>query len=199
MPSYFRCEYRSECEGLLQLGTVCEHQRYPFDTYAAYDHAMALMQENKDFERVKLGEDREVVGMGWYYLFERGEDGITRVFSVTPRFIEPINASNLCDYFSVGQCIGDVPMSKKVVLDHKVFASMSEAARYCDVSRSTVQRAVRKGESVWCCPLQKYVRPQVVAEGEVLETIEVKKAVCDVLQIECPHCGRYHDVKVSLL
>lgn len=89
-------------------------------------------------------------------------------------------------------------MSKKVVLDRKVFASMSEAARYCDVNRSTVQRAAHKGVAIWCRPLQKYVRPQVVAEGEILESTEVKKAVCDILQIECPHCGHYHDVKVSL-
>ncbi|WP_282209733.1 hypothetical protein [Parvibacter caecicola] len=99
MPSYFQCEYFSKHYDLLQIGVVCEHRRYHFDTYAAYGHAMALMQENADFERVKLGEDREAVAMGWFYLFERGEDGITRVFSVTPRFKELIDSSNICDYF----------------------------------------------------------------------------------------------------
>lgn len=99
MPSYFQCEYRSEHDGLLQLGVVCEHRRYHFDTYEAYGHAMALMHENIDFERVKIGEDREAVRMGWYYLFERGEDGIVRTFSVTPRFKEFIDASNIYDYF----------------------------------------------------------------------------------------------------
>lgn len=99
MPSYFRCEYRSEHDGLMQLGVVCEHQRYHFDTYAAYSHAMNLMQENTDFERVKLGEDAEAVGMRWYYLFERDESGCIQTYAVTPHFKERIDPLNICDYF----------------------------------------------------------------------------------------------------
>lgn len=90
-------------------------------------------------------------------------------------------------------------MSKKVAFEGKVFDSMSEASRYCNVARSTVQRACRKGTVIWCRPLQRYVRPEVVAEGYVLEDPEVKRAVCDVIQLKCPHCGEYHDVKVSFL
>lgn len=89
-------------------------------------------------------------------------------------------------------------MSKAVAIDNKVFGSMSDAARYCGVNRSTVQRACRKGGAIWCHALKKYVRPKVVQEGMAVEDTEVVKAVFEVVQVECPHCGEYHAVKVSI-
>lgn len=89
-------------------------------------------------------------------------------------------------------------MSKRVVIDNKAFASMSECARYCAVNRSTIQRAARKGAAIWCKPLNKYVRPKVVSEGEVVENATVREAVYDVVQVKCPHCGEYHELRVSI-
>ena len=99
MPSYYQADYRIENEQRLSLGVVCEHRRYHFDTFQAYDHAMVLMQNNPDFTELKLAEDREMVMAGWYYEFKREETGSIVLYSVTPSFRERVDFANICDYF----------------------------------------------------------------------------------------------------
>jgi hypothetical protein len=99
MPSYYvALAILPICESGLPAVT-CETKRYHFDTYQAYGHAMALMQDNPEFQTIKLAEDREQIKAGWYYLFEREESGIIQTYSVTPHFKERIDPLNICDYF----------------------------------------------------------------------------------------------------
>lgn len=99
MSSYFECYYGGECEGVTFAGMLCDVRRYHFDTFAAYDHAMTLMQTDPRISYILLAEDREQINTGYYYKFEREEDGIIFLYSHTPHFREKVPFSNICDYF----------------------------------------------------------------------------------------------------
>lgn len=99
MPCYYEAlAILPICETGLPAVT-CETQRYHFDTFQAYGHAMALMQDNPEMRTIKLAEDREQIKAGWYYLFVRRNSGDIVLYSVTPHFKERIDPSNICDYF----------------------------------------------------------------------------------------------------
>lgn len=86
MSSYFECYYGGESAGVTFAGMLCDVRRYHFDTFAAYDHAMTLMQTDPRISYILLAEDRE-------------EDGIIFLYSHTPHFREKVPFSNICDYF----------------------------------------------------------------------------------------------------
>ena len=92
-------------------------------------------------------------------------------------------------------------MSKRVILDRKVFPSIANAAAYAGCDRSTMHRAIKRGGAVWANPLHRYVRPKAVSadvtgvpyDGEIPYEV-----VTDTLTISCPCCGNHFEVKVSL-
>lgn len=99
MSSYFECYYGGESAGVTFAGMLCDVRRYHFDTFAAYDHAVTLMQTDPRISYILLAEDREQINAGYYYKFEREEDGIIFLYSHTPHFREKVPFSNICDYF----------------------------------------------------------------------------------------------------
>ena len=99
MPSYFECYYGGMCEEMIYAGMLCDVQRYHFDTFAAYEHAMSLMQNDSRITYIVLSEDREQINAGYYYKFKRELDGAISLYSHTPHFCEKVPFSNICDYF----------------------------------------------------------------------------------------------------
>lgn len=58
--------------------------------------------------------------------------------------------------------------------------------------RSTVWRAIREQRAFFCPALGSNVQPRLVREDEgTCRYFHVQK-------VRCPHCGHYHDVKVSV-
>lgn len=99
MSSYFECYYGGEREGVTFAGMLCDVRRYHFDTFAAYDHAMTLMQNDFRIAYIILAEDREQINAGYYYKFAREDSGDITFHSHTPHFCEKVSFSNICDYF----------------------------------------------------------------------------------------------------
>lgn len=99
MSSYFECYYGGESEGVIYAGMVCDVRRYHFDTFAAYDHAMMLMQFDPRISYIILAEDREQINAGYYYKFAREDSGVIALYSHTPHYCEKVPFSNICDYF----------------------------------------------------------------------------------------------------
>lgn len=79
MPSYYECYYDHEDDRELWCGMLAEHQRYHFDTFAAYDRGM--------------------INAGYYYKFTRELDGHISLYLHTPHFCEEVPFSRICDYF----------------------------------------------------------------------------------------------------
>lgn len=69
-----------------------------FDTFRAYAHAMEIMTRD-GVEYLLLAEDMDAINAGYYYKFEREEDGTVSLYSHTPSFCEKVPFSNICDYF----------------------------------------------------------------------------------------------------
>lgn len=88
-------------------------------------------------------------------------------------------------------------MSKRVILDNKVFPSQARAAAYAGCDRSTMQRAIRRGTAIWVCPMRKYVHPKAVS-GDVITDAMSYEPVSEVLTLTCPCCENHFEVKVSL-
>lgn len=82
MPSYYECYYDYEDYQELWCGMLAEHQRYHFDTFAAYDRAMTIFQKNKNVDYIILA--------GYYYKFTRELDGHISLYSHTPHFCEEV-------------------------------------------------------------------------------------------------------------
>ena len=99
MSSYYECYFTHEDDQGLWYGMLAEHQRYHFDTFAAYDRAMTIFQKNKNVDYIILAEDRDMVNAGYYYMFKREPDGHISLYSHTPHFFEGVPFSRICDYF----------------------------------------------------------------------------------------------------
>lgn len=99
MPSYYECYYDHKYDQGLRCGVVIEHQRYHFDTFAAYDRAMTILQKNQCVGYILLAEDRYTLNAGYYYKFTREPDGHIFLCSHTPHFCEEVPFSRICDYF----------------------------------------------------------------------------------------------------
>lgn len=99
MPSYYECYYDREEYQELWCGMLVEHQRYHFDTFAAYDRAMTIFQKNKNVDYIILAEDRGMINAGYYYKFTRELDGHISLYSHTPHFCEEVPLSRIYDYF----------------------------------------------------------------------------------------------------
>lgn len=85
-------------------------------------------------------------------------------------------------------------MSRRVLLDGKLFPSITSAAAFARCNKSTMARAIKRGRQVWVNSLGKYVRPKLVSAD--LPTDE--RVVTDLISLKCPCCGEYFDVEVCL-
>lgn len=85
-------------------------------------------------------------------------------------------------------------MSRRVLLDGKLFPSITSAAAFARCSKSTMARAIERDGQVWVNSMGKYVRPKAVTAD--LPTDE--PVVTDLVSLKCPCCGEYFDVEVCL-
>lgn len=85
-------------------------------------------------------------------------------------------------------------MSRRVLLDGKLFPSITSAAAFARCDKSTMARAIKKGGQVWVNSLGKYVMPKAVAVNLPTE----ERVVTDLVSLRCPCCGEYFDVEVCL-
>lgn len=99
MPSCYECHYDHEDYQELWCGMLAEHQRCRFDTFAAYNRAMTILQKNQRVGYILLAEDRYTLNAGYYCKFARELDGHISLYSHTPRFCEEVPFSRICDYF----------------------------------------------------------------------------------------------------
>lgn len=81
-----------------QIGVSFELCHEHFDTFRAYTHAMEIMTRDS-VGYLLLAEDMDAINAGYYYKFEREEDGTVSLYSHTPSFCEKVPFSNICDYF----------------------------------------------------------------------------------------------------
>lgn len=88
-------------------------------------------------------------------------------------------------------------MSKRVILDNKVFPSQARAAAYAGCDRSTIQRAIKRGGAVWVDPMRIYVYPKI-ADDDTSGDGRTYESVSEVQKIKCPCCGNCFEVKVSI-
>lgn len=66
-----------------QIGVSFELCHEHFDTFRAYAHAMEIMTRD-GVEYLLLAEDMDAINAGYYYKFEREEDGTVSLYSHTP-------------------------------------------------------------------------------------------------------------------
>lgn len=83
-------------------------------------------------------------------------------------------------------------MSRRVLLDGKLFPSITSAAAFARCNKSTMARAIKRGGQVWVNSMGKYVRPKAVTDDLPLD----ESAVTDLVSLKCPCCGEYFDVEV---
>lgn len=85
-------------------------------------------------------------------------------------------------------------MSRRVLLDGKLFPSITSAAAFARCDKSTMARAIKRDGQVWVNSMGKYVRPKVATAD--LPTDE--RVVTNLVSLQCPCCGEHFDVEVSL-
>lgn len=81
-----------------RIGVSFESCHEHFDTFRAYARAMEIMACD-GVEYLLLAEDMDAINAGYYYKFEREEDGDVSLYSHTPGFCEKVPFSDICDYF----------------------------------------------------------------------------------------------------